>query len=151
MALVMNATSKEVQVKVHGAWFTFKPNQYKEIHEAKAFHLASTCAYMGFVMLPEEFQDPAFSVTPEGKKILAEAKTNGISNRIGYLEMLKNNELVSLKKDLASKNLQIAPETFMSPGMLENLKELVSYKKESEAGEAERVAQIKTLTDALED
>jgi hypothetical protein len=151
MALVMNATSREVQVKIHGSWFTFKPEQIKEMHDGKAFHLASTCAYMGFVMVPDEFSDLDYKASKAGKEKLAELKAQGISNRVQYLEMLKDNELVSLKKDLDQKNLKIDPLTFMSKGMEENLKELATYKKASSQVEAERVARIKESLDALEE
>src|SRR5438128_2242204 len=106
MPLIMNASSQEQQVRVHGAWFTFKPKQIKEMHEDKVYFLTAQCGYLGFVTLPDSLSDLDYKQSAAGKAAIAEAESIGIQNRIQYLEMLKKNEIVSLQRDLDRANLK---------------------------------------------
>jgi hypothetical protein len=145
MALIFNALNREQQVRVHGAWFTFKPEQIKEMDENKVFFLISKRSHEGFVSLPDELADPEFKRTEEGKRILQEAKAQGVANRVTYLESLKQNELVSLQRDYDTSNIKSDPRSAMSAGMLRNLEELAGYKKAGKAIDAEKIKQIKAL------
>lgn len=151
MALVMNATAKEVQVKVHGNWFTFKPKQIKVMDDEKVFFLTSTNAYLGFVSLPQSLEDIDYRSSKEGQALLTDAEKRGVEQRVAHLESLKHNELVSLQRDLDQRNLKYDARVDMSKEMIQNLEELASYKKKSKNEEAEKVQAIKKLEAALED
>lgn len=151
MALVMNASSQEQQIRVHGAWFTFKPKQMKDMHEDKVFFLTSTAAYLGFVGLPDSLADLEFRASEEGKAILQAAEEQGIRNRIEYLEMLKTNETVSLQRDLDQQGLKYDSRLEVKPAMMKNFEELVSYKAKKQDEAQKQVDRIKEIEELLKD
>lgn len=155
MALVMNASSREQTVQVHGAWFTFAPGQIKTMNEDKVFFLSSTKGYMGFVSVPEKFEDLDARSTPEGKKELEQIREQGVSNRIRHLEWLRHNELKSLRQDMDKKNIKAATETEMTSesfGVLEDaLKELKGYKSKAKDSVRERRDRLKELSAGLDE
>lgn len=149
MPLVMNATSKEVVVQAHGAWFTFAPNQIKDMHEDKVAFLTSNKAYLGFVGLPEELADLDTRNSAKGKEIIAAKKAEGVSNRIRHLELVRDNELISLKRDLDQKNITGDVRAYMSEGAINAMQELVTYKKANADVNEKKVEKIKELEAAL--
>lgn len=150
MPLVLNASSVEQTVQAHGAWFTFGPGQMKMMNDDKVGFLTSYKAYMGFVALPESMEDPAFANSEAGKKILAEAKAAGVNNRIKHLDAVKQNELVSLKRDLEQKNIKADVRAFMSDGAIAAMKEIVGYQKKGQDEAAKKIAEIEELEKLLE-
>lgn len=151
MPLVMNASSKEQQVRVHGAWFTFKPKQIKDMHEDKVFFLTSKCSGQGFVSLPDSLEDMDFRASPEGQVLLKSAEEKGVQLRIAFLEDLKRNELVALQRDLDQKNLKYDARLEITPEMLGNFEELASYKTSKNDEAQKRVDRIKELEKILEE
>jgi hypothetical protein len=151
MPLVMNASSQEQQVRVHGAWFTFSPGQIKDMHEDKVFFLTSTCSYLGFVGLPESLSDIDFKNSEAGQKLLAEAKQKGIANRVAFLESLKRNEIVSLQRDLDKANQKYDARLEMDPAMLPQLEELATYKIKKQDEAQKKLDRIKEIEAQLED
>ena len=147
--LVMNASSQEQSVRVYGSWFTFKPDQIKEMNEDKGLFLTIQCNYLGFVGLPDKInEDIDFKNSDEGKQIIANAKKQGIMNRIQYLERLKQNELVSLQRDIDRAGLKYDARLEMSSGMMKNLEELAGYKSKQQDQNQEkldRIAEIEKL------
>lgn len=149
MALVMNASCVEQAVQVHGSWFTFKPDQIKDMHSDKVFHLVSKKGEQGFVSLPDDLSDLDFRQSKEGQAMITAAKAQGIANRVKHLEWLRDNELVSLKRDLEQKNIGSDPRAFMSDDAVKALEELSSYKNKSKSDDAAKIARIKELEAAL--
>jgi ABC-type sulfate transport system substrate-binding protein len=150
MPLVMNASSKEQTVQVHGAWFTFAPNQIKEMNENKVFFLATNKAYMGFVSVPDELADISFRQSKEGQEMEAKARMQGIASRVKHLEQVRDNELIGLKRDLEQKNIQADVRAFLSEGCIAAMEELVSYKTRKADDTAKKIERVKELEAALE-
>lgn len=155
MALVMNASSKEQTVQVHGAWFTFAPGAIKEMNDNKVAFLSSNKAYLGFVAVPEKFGEVEERNSPEGKRELEELKAAGITNRIKHLEWLRNNEMQSLRQDMDKKSIKAETETEMSTDSFAALKgaleELKGYKSKTADTVKQRAAELKELAAALTD
>lgn len=149
MALVMNASSQEQSVRVHGSWFTFTPGQIKDMHEDKVYFLSSNCAYLGFVSLPETLADLEFRSSEEGKTIIQKAKETGIANRIQHLEELKRNELVSLQRDIDKSNMKYDARLEMASGMVKNLEELAGYKSRSQDAKQQQLDRVKEIEKLL--
>lgn len=146
MPLVMNASSKEQTVQVHGAWFTFTPGQIKDMNENKVFFLTSNKAYLGFVSVPEEFSDIEYKNTDEGKAKLEALRTQGIQNRIQHLEWLRNNEMKSLRKDMDKANMKGETESEMTG---ESFKALKSAMEELKGYQVKKVDSVKERADQL--
>lgn len=153
MPLVMNASSREQTVQVHGSWFTFSAGAIKEMNENKAAFLASAKAYMGFVALPDEFSDLDYKGSEEGRRRLEEYRAQGVQSRVRHLEWLKNNELKSLREDMDKKNIKADTETEMTAdsfgALTSAMEELKGYKTKSNATIKERADKLKELQDAL--
>ena len=154
MPFVMNASSKEQTVQAHGAYFTFTPGQIKEMSESKVYFLASNKAYLGFVAVPEEAADLEWRSSPEGKAKLEELRAEGVQNRIQHLEWLKNNELVSLRKDMDKANIKSETASEMTAestsALTSALEELKSYKTKKSDVVKERAEKIRELEKALD-
>jgi len=151
MPYVMNASSVEQQVRVHGSWFTFKPKQIKEMHDDKVYFLTSNCAYLGFVTLPDTLSDLEFKQSEEGQKLIKEAEERGVANRIAFLESLKQNELVALQRDLDQKNLKYDARLEMSPQMVGHFEELASYKVAKQDEAQKKIDRVKEIEKLLEE
>jgi hypothetical protein len=155
MPFVMNASSKEQTVQAHGAYFTFTSGQIKEMSDSKVYFLSSNKAYLGFVAVPEEFSDPDYKNTAEGKAKLEALRAQGVANRIQHLEWLKNNELNSLRKDMDKANIKsdVASEmTNESTAALTSaLEELKGYQVKKTDIVKERADKIRELEAALSD
>jgi soluble P-type ATPase len=153
MPYIMNASSREQTVQVHGSWFTFAPGGIKEMNDNKVHFLASSKAYMGFVEIPEKFSDLSYRQSPDGAKQMEEFRQKGVAARIKHLEWLKNNELKSLREDMDRKNIKAETTTEMggeSFSALESaLTELKGYKTKTNEAEKERQEKLKELTAAL--
>lgn len=150
MPLIMSSSIKDVSVQVQGNWFTFKPKQIKQMDENKVFFLTSKCAYLGFIAVPDKFEDIEARSTPEGKAELAAIEAQGIKNRVEFLTYLKNNELRSLRSDLERKNDKSDPRAYMSAAMVDQLEELSKYTKKLETAKTEQLNRIKQLEKELE-
>ena len=153
MPLVMNATSQEQQVKVHGAYFTFKPGQIKNMVEEKVFFLTSKAAHLGFVSLPESLEDPEFAGSPEGKKLIEEGRRRGVENRIRHLEWHVDNERNALRKDMDMRNMKSDVSAEMNSESLSalesSIKELALYRKSMKNAEVEKAEKLKDLEKLL--
>ena len=153
MALVMNASSKDQTVMVHGSWFTFKPQQIKELNDDKVHFLCEKSMHLGFVAVPEELADLDARSSAEGKKKLEALREQGISNRIRHLEWLRNNEMRSLRKDMDKQNIKAEVESEMTgdsfSALSSALKELAGYKTKTNDTVKDRAAALKELNAAL--
>lgn len=142
MPFVMNASSKEHVVKVHGRYFTFKSGQIKNMEPNKVFHLITKCNHLGFVSLSDKFEDPQYQISDAGKAELAEAKARGVAARVAYLESMKKNEFESLRKDMDAANIKSNISSQMSPDTLKTLDEAAAELKTY--AEAKKGAQKQT-------
>lgn len=150
MPFVYNGTNRERSVCAQGNWFTFKPKQIRNIASSNlALFLTSNLAHEGLVRLSDDFEDPSYGSTAQGKKEMEEAGDRANNARINFLQGLVNNELVSLKSDLARTNNQSDPKSFMSAGMVENMKELASMKSKAQADKKDKLAEIEALEKAI--
>lgn len=151
MAFILNATPKEKSVCAQGKWFTFKPEQMKQIdNENLALFFSSNLAYEGLVRISDLFEDPDYRNTEAGKLAFQEAKEKGIENRVGFLKYILNNELVSLKSDMQRDNDQSDPANYMSKAMVANMEELAEYKKKLNEKKKEQVSQIHKLKELID-
>jgi hypothetical protein len=150
MALVLNASSREQCVQVHGSWFTFKPKQIKHLDDNKAFFLTSNLAGNGFIGLGEEFEDAEYKASKEGKAKFAEIEAAGIENRVRFLSGLLHNETVSMKKDMAKNNDHTDPRLHMSKQMLAQLEELAEYKQKAVNEKKDMAARVAELEKMIE-
>lgn len=155
MPLVMNASSKEQTVQVHGAWFTFNPGQIKEMNDDKVHFLTSTKSYMGFVGVPDKYSDIDARNSESGKKELEEIRATGVSNRIKHLEWLRANEIQSLRKDMDKQNIKAEVESEYTSESFAALKsalqELKTYKTRSADKVKERADELRALEADLAD
>lgn len=142
--LIYNATDQEQHVVAFGNHFNLKAQQIKSFNDDIGDFLAKMRRDFGLVSLPEEFEDMEYRNSDEGKAKLAEYRRQGINNRVRYLETIKYNLLVSMKKDLDMAELKIDPKVYASAGEEAALQELLNlqYKKQDEQAE-----KIKRLTE----
>jgi len=150
LPFIINASSKEQQVKVQGDWFTFKSKQIKEMQEDKVRFLTSANAYLGFVEVDPRIEDLDFKNSKEGQAVIKKAEMDGVRARVAFLEDLKRNEIISLGRDLSRAGLDYDPRIEMSDGMLKHLEELASYKAEKQDEAALKVERIKELEKLIE-
>lgn len=145
MAIVLNATDEKQSTKALGNWFTFQPKQYKTMDEKIAHFLISDRSELGFVGLPEEFEDPAYKATPEGQQVYAAAVQQGIDAYIRGLRALIHNNQVSLRRDLERSNFKYGPELEASPGEVEAMRLVAKYQKNQDDSEQKKADEVKEL------
>lgn len=145
MALIMNASCVPQSFTVFGHHFVLKPGQIKNFNDNIAQFISSERADLGLVPLPDEFTDPEFKDTDEGKRILSEKKADGVKARVFRLKQLAYNETVALKLDLEARNMKTDPRVFMSESALKQLEELASYMDEEDTQKAEQIEKIKRV------
>lgn len=129
MGLVMNTTNEVQKTKVFGNYFEFKPGQIKSLEDRISHFIVTERRTQGFVGLPEEFSDPSFAATEDGKKVLAFKKKEGLESYLQSLRERVNNVEVSLRRDLEQKNIKADPRVFASDGEIEAYELLAAYQK----------------------
>jgi len=145
MGMLYNATNETHQVKAFGNYFEFKPKQMKVLDDRISHWIATERFYLGIVALPEEFADPSFASSEEGKTILAEKTKQGVEAFCQRLrERIKNVE-VSLRQDLEKANIKADPLVFASPGEVEAFELLAKYQKAGQDAEEAKVERLKQL------
>jgi hypothetical protein len=149
MALIMNASAEEQSVKVFGNYFSLKPGQIKNFEDKIAHFMATDRTDRGLVSMPDEFMDPNYAQTEEGKAILAERKRVGIENRCNHLRRVIYNNEVSLRQDLERANIKADPKVFASAGEIAAYEELVKYQAKQEDEDQKKVDKISELQKKL--
>ncbi len=149
MALILNASEKAQHVTVFGNHFVLKAGQVKNFQDNIAGFLSVDRADMGFVALPEEFMDPSYGATPEGKEIFEKARAQGVAARIRHLKQIVYNLQVSLRQDLDKNNIKADARTFASDGEIDAMEELLSYQKAEEDETKKKVDRIKEIESKL--
>lgn len=149
MGYILNASEREQSFKVFGNHFSLKPGQTKHFGDSISHFMATDKAYLGLVSLPEEFSDPSFKDSEEGKQIFESAKKAGIDARCKHLREIVYNLEVSLKKDLEQKNLQMDSKVLASDGDVEVYKELASYKRKEADEGVKRATTLAKLSEEI--
>jgi len=146
MPYIYNPLPREKSVCAQGNWFTFKPKQIKHLgSDSLAQFFTSNLSYEGFVRLSDNFEDPSYRLTPDGKGEIDAADAQGLAQRINFLQYIVNNDLNSLRADMEKANDKSDPRLQMSPQMVEQMKELAEYKKKLNDSKKEQVSQIQEL------
>lgn len=138
---IYNPLEKEVKCKAFGNWFNFAPGKYKLMRHEFASWLAQEKKYLGLVTLGEEFSDPAYVSTEEGKTALEAKRQEGINNRVRHLKAQVDNLNHSLINDLRAKDMTVDPNTafnYATDGDLEAMDELFTYQKAQKDKSKER-------------
>jgi hypothetical protein len=127
--LVYNALPKTVSVKALGNYFSFAPEQIKRMRGEIGHFLIQQKKEMGLVALPQEFEDPNYSQSEDGQRILAEKKVEGINNRSTHLQAQIYNLQHSLAQDLAQADMKVDAHAMATDGDLAAMEELLSYQR----------------------
>lgn len=135
----MNTTEEPQHVSVFGNWFYFSPKQIKLMDEDKVNFLTMRRQDMGFVRLPESLEDLDFRASDEGKRLIAEARKEGIAAYLDHHRKIVRNNQESLRQDLKMANIDTDPASLMSDGELASLNILVKY-QDMEQDEAKKTA-----------
>lgn len=156
MHFIMNALDEEQTIIVWGKHFTFKPRQIKAMHndEVASFILRER-RELGFVEIPkmsteEEGLVDKYDESPEGKALIEEKRKQGIEEYCSRLRRIVYNLQVSLKKDLAIKNMAIDPMQLASDGDVRHMEQLLKYQTKKEDALQTRIEKAKKLEKLLE-
>lgn len=145
MAFLYNTTEEKQSVKAVGNWFEFKPGQIKLMNDDIGSFIVKDKKEHGIVALPQEFEEPAYKESEEGKAILAAKKAEGLNNYIDHLRMIVSNNIVSLRRDLEQANIKTDPTVMASDGELKALQLLSKYQANQDDAAKIRSEQMKEL------
>lgn len=160
MAKVWNPTEETVRTVMFGNHFEFKPGQMKNMQEHFGRFVEMHRKEDGLVTLPPEF-DPfdeeryreGYEKTPEGQKILAEKKKEGIQNLINHHLWIVQNNQVSLRNDLVKKDPHTDPVKLSalaaSKGEVESMRLVAKYQKLSKDDNSVRVREVEKLMEEI--
>jgi hypothetical protein len=145
MGLVFNASAEDQHIVVFGNHFTMKAKQIKNFEDRISNFIMTERREFGLVTLPEEFMEPEFKNSPEGKAILEEKEREGIEARTKHLRAVIYNNEVSLKQDLERANIKVDPKVYASSGEVAAYRELAKYRKAQEDLDQAKVEELKKL------
>lgn len=160
MPRVYNPTEEHVSLCIHGSWLQFPAGQLKIVYQPeKADFIRRDRQYSGLVVLPEEFdpQSEKFAEgherTDEGKKILSEARIQGINALIEHHMGVVRNNQVSLRQDLAhrypSADASKLAALDASKGELESMRLVAKYKGKSSDNAQKKVEEVEKLMQSI--
>lgn len=155
MRFIMNALDEDQTTIVHGKHFSFKGKQIKPFqNEEIANTILRERKEMGFVEIPKVAGDDETSVedydrSPAGLAIIEDARRHGIEEYCNKLRKQVYNLQVSLKKDLAIKNMNIDPAHLASDGDLKSMEALVKYQSRKEDASHIRAEKAKKLLEKI--
>jgi hypothetical protein len=156
---VWNPTEETVSTCIQGAWFSFKPGQFKSMDNSKGDFIRMNRKGTGLVVLPEQFE-PTSEIfvegiveKPEGKVILAEKREEGIRNLIEHhMDIIRNNQ-VSLRQDLAHRyptaDASKLASLEASKGEIESMKLVAKYKGKASDNAQKKMEEIGDLMDKI--
>lgn len=143
--LLYNCTNEPQTVKALGNWFSFKPHQVKSVQDNIGRFIATERQINGIMSLPEEFEDPEYKTTEEGKAKLAAIEEAGLKAYLGHLRSVIYNNQVSLRQDLEKANIKADPAVFASEGELEAMRLLAKYQSREEDAAQKKADEVKEL------
>lgn len=144
---LLNATKEVQTVRVHGNYITFPPEKVKLVDEDKGRFICMKRQEQGIVDLPQEYEDPEWRETPEGKAAIEAKKQFGLDNYINGLRKLIYNNQVSLRMDLEKANIKADPAAFASEGELNAMRLVAKYQKSKEDDAQKRVEEVRKLVE----
>lgn len=150
MAFIYNPRSEKVETKVFGNYMSFPPDKIKYVEQKTAEFIRENRGGLGLVTLPEEFEDPEFRATKEGKRVLAERSKEGIANRVSFLRDIVRNLTVSLRADMDSRNQKGDPRLYASDGEIAAMRELAALQNKEADDQKKRVQEIGELEKLLD-
>lgn len=156
MRFVMNSLDEDQTTIVHGKHFTFKGKQIKPFqNDSIADVIIRERKEHGFVEVPKiETADEGaiedYDRGPAGLALIEEKRREGIEAYCAKLRKTIYNLKVSLKKDLAMKNMQIDPLELASDGDIKNMELLVKYQSKKEDANQMKLDKARKLDKALE-
>lgn len=156
MRFVMNALDEDQTTIVHGKHFTFKGKQIKPFqNDTIADVIIRERKEYGFVEVPKiETADEGaiedYDRSPVGLALIEDKRKEGIDAYCARLRRTIYNLKVSLKKDLAMKNMAVDPLEMASDGDIKNMELLVKYQSKKEDANQIRLDKARKLDKALE-
>lgn len=145
MAILFNTTKEKQTVRAAGNYFTFAPKQIKMMDDVLGHFIAVDKKSYGIVALPQEFEEPEYKQTAEGKAILAQKEKEGLEHFLAFHRSKIHNNQVSLKKDLDRANLKIDPAVFATPQEIESMKIVSEYQAAHEDEAQKKIDQVQEL------
>lgn len=124
---VFNSLDKEVKIRIHGSWFVFKPKQIKQLNEDKVDFIGSNGAWMGLVVISNDFEELEYRASEAGKAALVEAAKAGRKARYDYCQKIFVNQTISLKRQLEGTGIDY--RSYLNPELETLFEELASFKK----------------------
>lgn len=156
MRFVMNALDEDQTTIVHGKHFTFKGKQIKPFqNDTIADVIIRERKEYGFVEIPllenaEEGAIEDYDRSPAGLALVEDKRKEGIEAYCARLRKTIYNLKVSMRKDLALKNMQIDPLELASDGDIKNMELLVKYQSKKEDANQVKLDKARKLDKALE-
>lgn len=156
MRFVMNALDEDQTVMVGGKHFSFKGKQIKPFQNDEiADFILKMKSELGFVEIPKLTTEDESAVddydrSPAGHALIEEKRKSGIEAYCRRLKAIVYNLQVSLRKDLAIKNMNIEPSHLASDGDLLHMEQLAKYQTRKEDAGQVRADKIKKLEKILE-
>lgn len=153
MPTIVNVTQEEIQTKIMGNWFTFKPGQKRVIHNKEiAEFIQKDRRDSGLAVLPEligeneevspeEFEQRKLNAVKEEEAICEEALNRYVQK---YRDVVANNQ-IHLRRDLEMKNIKADPAVFASSGELAAMRLVAKYQKRAEDHEQQKIDEVKKL------
>lgn len=142
---IFNAGNKDVSTRVFGNYHTIKAGQIKNFQEDIERFMTVDRGYLGLVSVPEEFNDPEYRNSEQGRAELLEKRKEGVAKRIAHLQSVIHNETVSLKQDLEIANIKIDPLMLASKGVEDAMIELRDYQYNKNDEEKLKVERLRKL------
>lgn len=154
---VYNPTEEDVTTTINGSFFTWKPNQIKQLRAPQADFVDTNRKELGLVVIrdgrfipaEQDLYIPGFDKSDEGKKFLAPLRELGINNLIDSLMSIIRNNQVSLRQDLANKyptgdSAKLAA-AYASPAEINAMRLVAKYKKKSDNNSAKQIEEVEKL------
>lgn len=151
----MNALDEDQTVVIHGKHFSFKGKQIKPFqNDDIANIILKNKRENGFVEIPKlELTDESavedYDRSPAGQTVIEQARRSGIEEYCNKLRKQVYNLQVSLKKDLAMKNMNIDPSHLATDGDLHSMEQLVKYQNRKEDISHIRAEKAKKLLEKI--
>lgn len=156
MRFVMNALDEDQTAVVGGKHFSFKGRQIKPFQNDEVANVILTMkAELGFVEIPKVKSDDDsvledYDKSPAGLVVIEEKRKSGIEAYCRRLKAIVYNLQVSLRKDLAVKNINIDPSHLATDADLQHMEQLAKYQTRKEDASQIRADKIKKLEKQLE-
>lgn len=147
--IIYNATDELQKTRAYGKFFEWKPGQKKVMDDKFGHFILEKRSHLGLRDLPEEFTDPDFEKSAEGKRILEAKREEGVKAYCDWLQRRILNNTESLKKDLRTYGVDTDPRLLMSKGEEEALEKLAQYKKNNKKSELDKLEKIKKLEEQI--